>query len=172
MKKLSLIAKGRQFDRFTEQIDNENWAVCSAFLKGKHVTDNIDKYVQVHSPELCNQCSEVSGCQLMQTVESDKLIIKHNFKNHPDSEKIPGETLKELFGNVFFNSIAWMLGYAIYKGYTDITLHGVDMLQTVEYIHQRDGIFYLKGFAKAKGIKINIPPYAGINIYGKIQYGE
>jgi hypothetical protein len=171
LKKLSIIARGRNFDKFLEQTDNENWAVCSTFLKSQYITDKIDKYVQVHSQEHCIKCREFCGCECM-SLPSDKIIIKHDFDEHPDSQKIFGEELKEMFGTVFYNSIAWMLGYAIYKGYKDITIHGVDMLQKVEYIHQRDGVFFLKGFAKAYGVKINIPAHSGINIYNKPQYGE
>lgn len=166
---LSLIARGRNFDYFIKQTANENWAVCSAYVKGKHVRNEIDIYFQMHSEKRCKEMCHF--CSLMIDVSDERLIVKKEFKSRPGLIKIDQEALIEKYGKIFHSSIAWMLGYAIEKDYTDITIHGVDMLQSSEYKHQRDSVFFLMGYAKAIGIKINLPAYSGLNVFNKI-YGE
>lgn len=107
----------------------------------------------------------------MQSQPDEKIIVIEEFKNRPGLIQIDQEALINKYGKIFHSSIAWMLGYAIEKGYTDITIHGVDMLQSSEYKHQRDSVFFLMGYAKAKGIKITLPPYSGLNVFNKL-YGE
>ncbi|NMD04081.1 MAG: hypothetical protein GYA71_12470, partial [Bacteroidales bacterium] len=56
----------------------------------------------------------------------------------------------------FTNSISYMIAYAIYKGYEKIELYGVDMSARDEYINQRGSVMYWIGFARAKGIEVNL----------------
>jgi hypothetical protein len=52
---------------------------------------------------------------------------------------------------------AQMMALAIYEGFEEIHLYGIDMLQAEEYFYQRSGVEYYVGFARARGIKVYIP---------------
>ncbi len=56
------------------------------------------------------------------------------------------------------SSISEMLAHAIYLGYGEIHVYGVDMLQDEEYYYQRAGCEYYIGFARGAGIKVYMPP--------------
>jgi len=61
-----------------------------------------------------------------------------------------------------------MLGYALAIGMKEIVFLGVDMENG--YSGQRDGLFFLLGFAQAAKVKIVIPQSSKLNIFGK-SYG-
>ena len=52
---------------------------------------------------------------------------------------------------------AQMMALAIYEGFEEIHLYGIDMLQAEEYFYQRSGVEYYVGFARGRGIKVYIP---------------
>jgi hypothetical protein len=62
----------------------------------------------------------------------------------------------------FTNSISWMIALAIYKGYKEIHVYGVNMAQTQEYQHQRPSCEHLLGWARGAGIKVYLPPQSDL----------
>lgn len=57
---------------------------------------------------------------------------------------------------------AQMLGHAIWAGYKEIHLYGIDMLQAEEYHYQRSGCEYYAGICRGLGIKLYIPPTSAL----------
>lgn len=90
------------------------------------------------------------------------------------------EVRKMLGGrNYFTSSIAYMLALAIYEGYEEIGIYGVDLVTDGEYAYQRPCVEFLCGFAQGKGIKLTIPRQSALLrhsfVYGQErtkQYGE
>ena len=74
------------------------------------------------------------------------------------------------FGPIYSSSIAEMLALAIYEGFTEISLYGVDMSLTKEYGSQKSGVEYLLGIAVGLGIKTYIPMTSDLMKIG-FQYG-
>ncbi len=70
---------------------------------------------------------------------------------------LPREELISLYGRYFTSTIAWMIGFAIQQGATEIGIWGVNMSGDDEYQKQRACCEYLLGIAKGKGIKITLP---------------
>ena len=67
------------------------------------------------------------------------------------------------FGSDFFtDTVCYMLAYAIDKGYEEIKMYGIDMADKQEFAWEKGGIEYWIGFARAKGIKVQIA--AGSNV--------
>lgn len=67
--------------------------------------------------------------------------------------KVPG-----FFATDYYTStISQMLALAIYEGFSEIHLYGIDLLQEEEYFYQRAGCEYLIGFARGRGAKVYIP---------------
>ena len=73
-------------------------------------------------------------------------------------------------GNYFMSSIAYMFALAMYEGYEEIGLYGVDLLDVDEYIHQKPNQEYLIGLARGMGIKVFIPQLSAL-VRGTHQYG-
>jgi len=60
----------------------------------------------------------------------------------------------------FTNSISFMIALAIYEGFEEIHVYGVDMATTAydsEYAHQRPSCEFWLGMAAGRGIKLHIP---------------
>lgn len=57
----------------------------------------------------------------------------------------------------YTSSISQMLTTAMFEGYGEILIVGVDLLQEEEYFYQRAGCEYLIGLARGMGIKVIIP---------------
>jgi hypothetical protein len=74
------------------------------------------------------------------------------------------EQSKGLFGSLYLtSSTAYMLSKAISDGATEIGIYGVDMaVDAHEYFWQRPCVEAWIGFAKAKGIKVYIPPVSPV----------
>lgn len=83
----------------------------------------------------------------------------------------PYDDIEKLFGSLYLTSSpAYMLGYAILMGATEIGLYGVDLsIGDHEYFWQRPCVEAWIGFAKGRGIKVYIPPVAHV---GKSSYIE
>lgn len=79
------------------------------------------------------------------------------FKNNINQHNYPlAEIVREYESPYFTNSISYMIAYAIYNNYAKIELFGVDMSARDEYINQRGSVMYWVGFARAKGIGVEI----------------
>lgn len=67
-----------------------------------------------------------------------------------------GAIIKWSGSNYLHSSIAYMMAYAIYTGAKEINIFGVDMEHDSEYVGQRPCLAYWIGFAKAKGVNVNV----------------
>lgn len=80
------------------------------------------------------------------------------------------EVVKE-FGPYFFtSSLSWMLALAIREQPAEIGLWGVEMSATEEYALQRPGCHYFIEVAKARGIRVFVPPESDL-LRPPMQYG-
>ena len=82
-------------------------------------------------------------------IDFDGKIINQN--NYPLEEIV--EKYKSRF---FTNTISYMIAYAIYSGYTKISIYGVDMELDGEYSFERPSVTYWTGFARGCSIEVNI----------------
>lgn len=78
---------------------------------------------------------------------------------------------ESLYGSLYLTSSpAYMISHAIRMGATTIAIYGVDLAITQhEYFWQRPGVEAWIGFAKGRGIKIEIPDICPV---GKCKYVE
>lgn len=76
----------------------------------------------------------------------------------PHALTFPVQELIDEFGGDFFSSsFAWMMAFAIKRGFKEIGLYGVDMASRDEYILQRPGFYFFKREAERRGIKVLAP---------------
>jgi len=97
------------------------------------------------------------------------LITQQHWDDYPTSLAYPRDEVKEMVNGHFIidethagfsdysNQISWMIALAIYLGYKEISVYGVDMAQTSEYAFQRASCQFFIGLAAGKGIKLKIP---------------
>ncbi len=78
----------------------------------------------------------------------------------------------------FCNSIAYMLAYAIYKGYDKIWLYGMEFGETTfdnirQLLQEKPGMEYWVGIANGEGVEIIIPEESDIcKTFDRKMYGE
>lgn len=73
-------------------------------------------------------------------------------------------------GDYFMSSIAYMFALAMYEGYEEIGIFGVDLLDVDEYQSQKPNQEYLIGLARGMGIKVFVP-HASALVRGTHRYG-
>ena len=127
-KSVNIIGAGASLSLYKHKADNEVWALIS--MKTPLLNPYINLYFGMHEYD--------EGADINQS-------------NYPLNEIV-----KEFDCAYFTNSISYMIAYAIYKGYEEINIYGVDMTGRDEYINQRGSVMYWIGYARAKGITVNL----------------
>src|SRR3972149_3673472 len=95
------------------------------------------------------------------------VFMQDVFADVPASVKYPlDEICETLLPNIarksgkpvkyFTSSAAYALALAIYKGYQEIEICGVEMTSDTEYFAQRDGVTFWLGIATGRGIKVTL----------------
>ena len=103
------------------------------------------KMVQM-TPELLNDLSKKYNCKVVS-------FWDFGFNNY---EMFPlWKIIKETNSEYFINSIAHMIAYAVYLGYEQIKLYGVDFA-TEHEVHggEKGGVEYWIGYARGRGIDV------------------
>jgi hypothetical protein len=105
------------------------------------------------------------------------IYCQDHYDDIPASVRWPREEINEWFRmngakeplphgfyaeDYFTSTPAQMLAHAIYLGFEEIHLYGIDMLQSEEYFYQRSGCEYYTAFARGRGIKVFIPPSSAL----------
>ena len=91
-------------------------------------------------------------------------------KDIPNSVEFPFQKLVDKYGNYFNNTISWLIAFAMYEGFKEIHLYGVDMQHNTEYSHQRPSCEYFIGLARGLGIEVVIPKESSL-LKTKYLYG-
>ncbi len=73
------------------------------------------------------------------------------------STRFPIEAITTKFGRYFTSTASFMVATAIDAGATEISIHGVDMLTSSEYVRQRPCFEYMVGVARGAGIEVQMP---------------
>jgi len=62
----------------------------------------------------------------------------------------------DMHSNYYTCSFAYMIAYAVHKGATAIDIYGVPLVNKLEYREQRACVEYWIGYARGRGIEVNI----------------
>ena len=74
-----------------------------------------------------------------------------------DLENYPLDAVVEFFGTDYFsNTVDYAIALAIYEGFTEIDLYGVNMAVGSEYEFEKPGVDFWCGVAIGKGVKVNV----------------
>jgi hypothetical protein len=98
----------------------------------------------------------------LQTMECP-VYMQKAWPQIPGSKPYPLKEVLDRFPRQYFtNTISWMLALAIYEGFEEINVYGVDMAVDSEYHYQRPSCEYFLGMAEGLGIKVHIPDEADL----------
>lgn len=110
------------------------------------------------------------------------IYMQRHYEEIPASVEWPREEIntwtREMFGETapvdyFGSTPAQMLIHALYEGYGDISLYGVDLLQDQEYGYQRPNMEYWCGIAYGLNAKLYVPRESAIlkcnYVYGYVE---
>lgn len=162
MKKVVIIGAGAGFELIRNYEDNREYEIwCVPTIYPVLQSHRIDKVFEVHPQIKWKPGIDYAGL-------GAKLMLASPSPAAPQATPFAIGSLQAKYGLVFSSSIAWMVGYALASKASEIVFLGVDMDNS--YSGQRDGLFFLLGFAKAAKVDIIIPDSSKLNIFGK-SYG-
>jgi len=99
------------------------------------------------------------------------IYMQEAYPEIPASVKWPRDEINRwttaMFGpqaelDYFTSTPGEMVATAIYEGYGEIHLYGVDLLQDEEYAYQRPSCEYWLGIARGLGISVYVPPASAL----------
>lgn len=123
---------------------------------------HADRWFEIHDINSPSKATEEHHNFLKQC--PCPLYMWKQYSEFPNSVKFPLDEMTAFFqekgylGNRYFtNSISLMLALAIYEGYKDVSIYGVNMSNDSEYGWQKPSAEYWVGIAEGLGIKVFIP---------------
>ena len=88
-------------------------------------------------------------------IKSRELALS-NGTPYIDLHNYPIDKIIEFFKTDYFsNSVDYALALAIYQGFTEVSLYGINMLFGSEYAYQKAGVEFWIGQAMGRGIKVS-----------------
>lgn len=154
--KLYLIGGG--IGKHEAPFDGMRWGVNATCL-------GIPVHMSFHMHDLENSDQyRVTGTQGKKRIDFSPFLSYVKFMEHPvlsikeypsfpSITKYPYETICEYFHtNYFSNSLCYMLAYALWKGYGDISLYGFNFILSDEYKDELPGVHFWLGVATSMGL--------------------
>ena len=139
----------------TPYYNGEVWSVNDA-----HILRPVDLVVDIHIKRL-NPIEEQpkfdkKHLELLREKEIPAYFVSE-IEGYPNIKKYPIEEILKEFGSDYFGSgIDYIIALAIYKGATEIHIYGVYMVLEDEYSHQKPSLEYWIGFARGRGISVEV----------------
>ena len=162
--RIVIVGAGEGFDivrDYQSDSDTEIWVVSSIYpvLQGYRV----NKVFEIHKEQ---KWQHIDYHEL-----GNRLVLPYTLLEYDEAQYSSLSVLEKTYGPIFSSTVSWMVAEALQvKNLTELVLLGIDMDFESEYSKQRDGLFFLLGFAKARNVTITIPETSKINIFGE-QYG-
>ena len=124
-------------------LEGETWGVCQC-LRRRIFTRIID----MNDYSLWGE-SEAKADKI------SRIVAKKNGVPYTDLTNYPLQEVIECFGvDYFSNTVDYALALAIYEGFTEIHLYGVNMAFESEYEFEKPGVEFWIGQAMGRGIKV------------------
>lgn len=151
--KVILIGKGFEWWKAPKDIEDfEVWGINDLIMRKM----DIDLMFNIHLLEDYAKI-DMEGVNLANSL-GIPIIMPKEYPEIPNSVRFPiEEIMKEYDTDYFMTGIAYMIAYAIWKGYKQIDCYGINMRGADErYKNARACVEFWLGIAKGKGIKINM----------------
>jgi len=143
MKVVNIIGKGNGWE--DAPVSGNDWGVTQLILR-RPVTRVIDMNDYSFWGD-----KEAEEAAQSRTIAADRGIP------YIDLESYPLEAVMAFFDTDYFsNTVDYAIALAIYEGYEEVNLYGVNMEVESEYAYQKPGVDFWCGVAKGKGVKVNV----------------
>ncbi len=128
------------------------WGVNALLLQRPvHVTFDMHDLDNLHYRSIF-QGAEI---ELIKRLNMPLISIK-KYPDIPSSFEYPlFDVIRYTGVDYFTNTIDYMIAFAIYCGFKEINLYGVNMATNSEYAYEKPGVDFWIGYALGKGIKVN-----------------
>jgi hypothetical protein len=123
-------------------------------------TPRITRWFQIHSFQSFsrdNNYSDPKHYEWLKQPHDFPIYMQKVFEQIPASVMYPIEEVKGLFGTYLTSTFAYMMALAILEKVDQISIFGFEMGSGTEYAYQRPCGEFLIGYARAKGIEVNVP---------------
>ena len=138
--------------------DAEVWSVNMGYTQVALLKGHLEKIFLAHG-----QTKDILGRKMFYWEQYNQMADAgveiwntHRIKGLK-SKLFPLKRLIKKYGTDYFSdTIAYMMVWAIEKGYKKIRLYGCDMMTRDEYAWEKGGIEYWIGYARGRGIKVEI----------------
>ena len=98
------------------------------------------------------------GCPVFVRDYTESQDLIQNANPFPKDEILKHFEYLSLKKGYFNSTLAWMMAFAIMKGYEEITLMQIHLSHESEYFYERPCLEFWIAIAKEKGIIVNVPP--------------
>lgn len=126
-------------------LEGETWGICQC-LRRRIFTMIID----MNDYSLWGR-TEATADKISRAAAKKNGVPYCDLTNYPIKEVV------EYFGvDYFTNTVDYAIALAIYRGFTEIDLYGVNMAFGSEYEFEKPGVEFWIGQAMGRGIKVNV----------------
>jgi len=143
MKKVSIIGKGNGWEDAPHE--GECWGITQLNLNR-----SVSRVIDMND-------YEIWGEKEMKESRQSRVLAYKNHIPYIDLDNYPLEEIQVFFDTDYFsNTVDYAIALAVYEGFEEIHLYGVNMEIDSEYAYQKPGVDFWCGIAKGKGIKVKI----------------
>jgi hypothetical protein len=139
--------------------DMEVWGLNQLYMAFPPIVAKATRWFQIHHRHSydINVGRDVGHHEWLTKQRTFPIYMQNKEPDVPLSIRFPKEDIVAMFGSYFTNSISWEIALAIMEGFQEISIFGVDMAQIGEYKYERPSVEFFCGWARGRGIKLNIP---------------
>jgi len=117
------------------------------------------EWFEIHSAKSGAPCYTPELLEWLNAFEGPVWMREHR-DDVRNSEPFPFQAIiaePKFYRRFFTSTVAWMQAFAIYRGYKEIHLYGIDMMLESEYGYQNPACAYWVGLAEGMGINVVVP---------------
>lgn len=141
--KLCIIGKGSGWEDAPGDI--ETWGITQTNLRRK-----VSRVIDMNDYALWGPIEAEDARRSREKARQDGIT-------YIDRDNYPLQDVIAQFGTDYFTStVDYALAMALYEGFTEIDLYGVNMANHTEYAYQKPGCEFWCGMAKGMGVKVNV----------------
>jgi len=139
----------------------EFWGINTLHKSTPHILPKATRWFMTHKYDRAiNEKGDFEQWEWLKSVKDFPIYMLGTDEREqeiPMAVPYPITEIKQGFGTYFTNSISYQIVLAIYEGFKEIHLYGVEMALSGEYGYQRPSVEYFLGLARGMGIKVYLP---------------
>lgn len=148
--------KGTRLEFDWSRVDCDIWLFNEAMKQSWAI--RADAVFQLHKPVIWrnpNNRNDPNHYAWLQSKDTPEIIMQEVYEDVPNSTRYPIEDIMAINKDFLSSSIAQAIALAIYRGYKQIEVYGVEMETDTEYRYQRDGVAWWCGYALGRGVQVD-----------------